>query len=286
MVACGEWLVKEEILTDAVLREFLLGKLDDAERERIEGLYLTDSEAREKVLVLEQELIEDYLEDSLSAEDREKFVLRYGQTSAQLQQLRITRAIKDWAVRKNAEGPKVPVQSSVWNRLRARLPVKPAFVIPIAATAMVAIVVSGVWLNSRMKRAALDEELAGLNTPASLREVPERMFGLNLSPGTVRSTDPQLVIKRPAAETAIVELHLLWIQRERYATYHAEVRRVGGDELFAISNLQAENNGRYEIRLRFRARIISPGQYQVKLSGIDSAGAAGITEEYLFIVDS
>lgn len=277
--------MKEEILTDAVLREFLLGKLDDAERVQIESLFLTDSEAREKILVLEQELIEDYLEDSLSAEDREKFLLRYGQTAAQLQQLRITRAIKDWALRKNSEVQKVPVQSSIWNRLRARLPLKPAFVIPITVTAMLAIVVSGVWLNSRMKRAAFEQELAQLNTPASLREVPEWMFALNLSPGAVRSTDPQLVIKRPAAATAIVELNLLWIQKERYQTYHAEVRRVGGDELFAISNLQAENNGRYEIRLRFPARIISRGQYQVKLSGIDS-GAVGITEEYVFTVDS
>ena len=94
--------MKEEILTDAALREFLLGKVDDEERARIESLFLTDSEAREKVLVIEQELIEDYLEDSLTAEDKEKFLLRYGQTAAQLQQLRITKAIKDWAVRENA----------------------------------------------------------------------------------------------------------------------------------------------------------------------------------------
>jgi len=82
MVACGEWIVKEEILPDALLREFLLGKVGDEERVRIESLFLTDPEAREKILVIEQELTEDYLEDSLSAEDREKFLSRYGQTAA------------------------------------------------------------------------------------------------------------------------------------------------------------------------------------------------------------
>jgi hypothetical protein len=276
--------MKEEILTDAALREFLLGKVDEEEGARIENLFLTDSEAREKVLVVEQELIEDYLEDSLTAEDREKFLLRYGQTAEQLQQLRINKAIKDWAIRENASQT-VPAELSTWQRLRARVRLRPVFVIPIAVTAMIAIVVTCVWLNSRMKHAAIEQELAQLNSPASLREVPERMFSLNLSPVAVRSTEPEIVIKRPAAATAIVELHLPWIQKERYPTYHAEIRSVGGDESFTIPNLQAENNGRYEIRLRFPARIISRGQYQVRLSGIDSAGAAGTNEEYVFIVD-
>src|ERR1044072_4951118 len=207
MVTCGEWPMKEEIPTDAVLREFLLGKLDEEEDARIETLFLTDSEAREKVLVVEQELIEDYLEESLPPEDRQKFLWRYGQTAEQLQQLRITKAIKDWAVRENASQA-VPTELSTWQRLRARLRLRPVFVIPIAVTAMIAIVVAWVWLNSRMKTAGIEQELAQLNSPASLREVPEQMFPFNLSPVTVRSTEPQIVDKRPAAATAIIELHL------------------------------------------------------------------------------
>jgi len=276
--------MKEEILTDAVLREFLLGKVDDEEAARIESLFLTDSEARERILVIEQELIEDYIEDSLTAGDREKFLLRYGQTAAQLQQLRITKAIKDWALRENA-AQTIPAKVSTWNRLRTALRLKPAFIIPITVTAIIAIVVGGIWLNTRIKRAALEKELAQMNTPASLSEVPEHMFSLNLSPIMVRSTQPELVIKRPAAATAIVELHLPWIQKERYPTYQAQIRSVGGDELFTIPNLQAENAGRYEVRLRFPARLIGRGQYQVTLSGIDNGGAAGISEEYAFIVD-
>ena len=276
--------MKDEIPTDAVLREFLLGKIDEEETARIESQFLTDSEAREKVLVVEQELIEDYLEDSLSGKDREQFLLRYGQTAAQLQQLRITKAIKDWALRENAM-VQTPVASSIWSRLRARQWLKPVFVIPITVTAIIAIVVGGIWLNTRMKRAAFDRELAQLNSPASLREIPEQMFSFNLSPVVVRSTESEIVIKRPAAATAIVELHLPWIQKERYPTYHAEIRRVGSDESYAIPNLQAENNGRYEIRLRFPARVLSRGQYQVRLSGIDNGGAGGTSEEYAFTVD-
>src|SRR5262249_37342579 len=169
MVTCGEWPMNEEMLTDAVLREFLLGKVDVEESARIESLFLTDPEAREKLLVVEQELIEDYLEDSLTAEDREKFLLRYGQTAEQLQELRITKAIKDWALRENALHA-VPIELSTWQRLRARVRLRPVFVIPIAVTALIAIVVGGVWLNGRMIRAAIERELTQLNAPANLRD--------------------------------------------------------------------------------------------------------------------
>jgi len=275
--------MKEEILTDAALREFLLGKVDEEEGARIENLFLTDSEAREKVLVVEQELIEDYLEDSLTAEDREKFLLRYGQTAEQLQQLRINKAIKDWAIRENASHT-VPAELSTWQRLRARVRLRPVFVIPIAVTAMIAIVVTCVWLNSRMKHAAIEQELAQLNTPANLREKPPQMTSLDLTPIAVRSLERRNEFKQ-SADVRIVELRLPWIQKERYSTYQAEVRRGGGDESFTIPNLQAENDGLSIIRLRVPTHILTRGQYQIRLSGIDSGGVAGASEEYAFIVE-
>ncbi len=275
--------MKEEILTDAVLREFLLGKIDDEESAWIESLFLTDSEAREKVLVIEQELIEDYLEDSLTAEDREKFLLRYGQTAAQLQQLRINKAIKDWAVRENASHT-VPVRLSTWERLRTIVRLRPVLVIPIAVTAIIAIVVAGVWLNNRMKRAAIEQELAQLNTPANLREVPPQMVSMELTPIAVRSLERQKEFKK-SADVQFVELRLPWIQKEHYPTYQAEVRRVSDDESFTIPNLQAEGDDLSSVRLRLPVSILNRGQYQVRLSGIDSGGDAGTTEEYAFSVD-
>ena len=276
--------MKEEILTDAVLREFLLGKVDDEECARIESLFLTDSEAREKVLVIEQELIEDYLEDSLTAEDREKFLLRYGQTAAQLQQLRITRAIKDWAVRENASVKAVPAGPSTWERLRVRIWLRPVFVIPIAVTAIFAIVCVAVWLNTRMKHAAIEQELAQLNTPASLREIPPQMVSMNLTPVVVRSLEQRNEFSKSAG-VQILEVRLPWIQKERYLNYQAEVRRIGSDESVTIPNLQTENDGSSTIRLRLPAHFLTRGQYQIRLSGIGDSGTIGVTEEYMFTVD-
>src|SRR5215212_10197786 len=90
--------MKQEIFTDTLLRQYLLGKVDDEERQRIEKLFITDSQARDRILSAEQELIEDYLEDSLTTEDKEIFLAQYARTPEQQRKLRINKSIKDWAV--------------------------------------------------------------------------------------------------------------------------------------------------------------------------------------------
>lgn len=273
--------MKEELLTDALLREFLLGRVDDEERARIEDLFLTDPEARERVLVVEQELMEDYLEDELTSGDRENFLLRFGQTTAQQQQLRIDKAIKDWAVRENASSQIVRNNHSIWGELRTVLRMRPVFAIPVAVALIIPIVVAFILVNNRVKRDTIEQELARLNTPASLREAPPQTVLRDLSPVTVRGIEEQTEVKK-SADTQFVELRLPWIQKERYSMYKAEVRRLSGDESFTIRNLHGEDDGRYVIRVRLPARILTRGQYQVQLSGFDDSGAVSQVEEYQF----
>jgi hypothetical protein len=286
MATTGVLPMKEESVTDALLREFLLGKLADEDRERIEGLFLTDSPTRERVLALEQDLIDDYLEDSLSQGDKERFLSRYAQTDEQRRKLRITGAIKDWAVREaRAPHPAAPTVSG-WSRFWTWLRLKPRFVVPIAVTIVIAAVLAIVWLNSRTeqrKHFAVEQELAQLNSPTSLREFSPEMASFDLRPVSVRSIKPQAELKIPA-EIRFVELQLPWIQNERYSMYQAEVRRLGDRESFTISNLQAENNGRYTIKLRLPARMLTSGDYQITLTGISTDGSAKSSEEYSFVV--
>ena len=279
--------MKEEGFTDALLREFLLGKVNEEERERIEGLFLTDSQARERILGAEQDLIEDYLEDSLTAEDKVLFLARFGHTSAQQRQLRINKSIKDWALKEAASTHAVSAKVSALSRLRELFRLKPAFVIPIVVTAMIVIAVTAVWLSSRREQQdryrAIEQELVQLNTPSSLREFPPNMTSLELSPVSVRSAEQEREFKKPA-ETRLVELRLPWRQKERYSSYRAEISRVGGDELFKISSVQPENDGGDRVRIRLPAYALRRGHYRVRLTGITPDVGAGLTEEYTFAV--
>jgi hypothetical protein len=278
--------MKDETLTDALLREFLLGKVDDEERQRIESLFLTDSQTRERVLVLEQDLIEDYLEDSLTEEEKERFVLRYAQTEEQRRTLRITNSIKNWAMTQarssQPAAATVPVRSGLWARLRQN----PVFAIPIVVMIVIAIVLAIVWLNSRReqrKHVAIEQELAELNSPASLHEVLPQTISLDLRAVSVRGVESQPQVKIDS-EIRFIELHLPWLQQERYSMYQAELRRVGDDESFTISNIAAGSADGYTIRIRVAAYMLSRGQYQIHLSGIASDKSLSPPEEYSFLV--
>ena len=288
--------MKDDSITDALLREFLLGKVDDQERERIENLFLTDSQARERVLAAEEDLIEDYLEKNLTTSDTERFLAVFAQTAEQRRKLRIRESIKEFAA---ADAPvsQIPTNISGWSRLRSRFRLKPLFAIPIAF-ATVAIIVATVWLMSRTeqqnnRRFAIEQQLAQLNSPSSLREVPAQMVSLDLSPLTVRGVEKQVELKR-SPDIRIVELRLPWIQKEHFSNYHAQLRRLNDNQEFTIPNLQGEalqgsnvqatTDGPYVVRLRLPTNILTRGNYQIVLTGIAPDGTAAVPEEYSFAV--
>ena len=260
-------------IDDAFLREFLLGKVNDEERGRIEDLFLTDPQAKERVLGVEQDLIEDYLEGTLTTADSERFVSRYAQTAEQQRRLRITKSIKDWALAEAASSVPAKTSGRRWFGFR------PAFAIPIAATAMIAIVVAALWVSRRSEYSGIEQELAQLNAPSNLRAGPVL---LELSPVTVRGGASQAPLNRHSSDNGVVELRLLWIQKERYAGYEATIRRVGESQSFTVPNLQPESDGK-AIRLRLPARIFTRGTYQINITGDGSASSA---EEYQFTIDS
>lgn len=276
--------MKEESITDALLREYLLGKVAGEEQERIENLFLTDPHVRESVLAIEQELIDDYLEDSLTEGDKERFVSRYAQTEEQRRKLRISKSIKDWAVTEGTKPQAVAATVSTWSRLGAWLRLKHVFVIPIAVTLVIvlAILLLLSFIEQR-RHLAIQQELAQLNSPASLREVSPQMSSLELKPVTVRSVETQTEFK-PNSDIQIVELRLAWVQEQSYSRYQVEVSRVGGEKLFTIPNLQTENEDRNVIRIRLPARLLSRGHYLINLRGIANDGTLGQAEEYSFAV--
>ena len=270
--------MKQEIFTDTLLRQYLLGKVDDEERQRIEKLFITDSQARDRILSAEQELIEDYLEDSLTTEDKEIFLAQYARTPEQQRKLRINKSIKDWAVTAQAS----PSPSSIRSRFLERFRLKPAFVVPIAVVILMAVVIAIVWLNRTMEQRAIQQEVAQLNTPASLSQNPPNVISLRLTPITVRGGEGQnQLTKRP--DTQLIELQLPTIQRERYATYHAVVHRVEGKQPIVTADVEAENSK--PLRLRLPAHILTRGSYRIQLNGIAADGSTGQTEEYTFAVE-
>jgi hypothetical protein len=169
----------------------------------------------------------------------------------------------------------VPAKISYWSRLRERLRLKPAF-IPLAVAALIVIVVAAIWLSRREEHSAIEQELAQLNAPSNVQEVP---VSLELSPVTVRGVESKSLNARP--QSGVVVLRLLWIQNERYPGYQATIRRVGDNQSHTVHNLQPESDGK-AIRLKLPSHFLIRGTYQIVLSGLAADGSSSPTEEYTF----
>ncbi|MDX6529210.1 MAG: hypothetical protein QOH41_1500 [Blastocatellia bacterium] len=278
--------MKEKFVTDAEIRQFLLGSVDDLERQRIEGLFMSDAEFNQRVLIAEDELIEDYLEQSLAPKDSDKFLTQYGHAPEQQRRLRISRSIKDYAASEARLGQTPPeiVKRRVF--LSHVTPRNLRFFIPIAAAITIACIIGVVWLvRSNNRHVAIERELAELNAQPDLRVNPSQVVSLVLPPVSIRSVGPETTLT-PRADISVVELDLLWIQKERYPNYQVLVRRVGTNEEFGVSGLHIEARPTIgnSIRVRLPSDLLRDGLYQVTLTGAGPDGVASQGEEYTFVV--
>jgi len=238
--------MNEESVTDTLVRRFLLGDVDDLETERIERLFISEPEINTKILLAEDDLIEDYLENSLTPSDRDKFLGRYGYTAAERQKLRIAKSIKEFAAAEARLTQTAPAIAT-WRTFLASLRQRRVFV-PIAAVLTLSVLLAVAWLiqlnlkkaDENNRRLVIERELAELNARPDIREDPSRVPALILLPISIRSVGPQTEMKR-RVDIPVVQLDLLSNQKDKYPSYQAVVRRVGTNDQFKISGLRMEN---------------------------------------------
>ncbi|HSE18090.1 MAG TPA: hypothetical protein VLB46_13630 [Pyrinomonadaceae bacterium] len=277
--------MKEEPVSDALLRQFLLGNVDDQERQRLESMFVTGALSGERVMAAEQHLLDDFLENSLTPEDRARFLAQYGATPEEQRKLRIAKSIQEWEDSRQGEDALAAANASRWSSVGERFWQKPVFLVPVAAVFLIALICSAVWLRSRSEQRnshlAMQQELVRLNTPSMLREVSPATPPLQLMPGTVRSAEAENELT-PPLNAEFVELRLVWTQRERYPSYQATIRRFDEDEIFKIPIPQADKDN--DIRLRLPREFLIRGFYQVEVSGVSDDGTVALPEEYRFVV--
>ncbi len=279
-------------------RRFLLGEADEAEQRRVEETFMTDPEYREKLLLAEHDLIEDYLDDALSPAERERFRAHFLATPQQRRKVRIARSLKSYApVEFASHSPPAEGQStrnvSPLRRLANALSLRSPFVYVPLAGALVAAVLFGSWrliefrreqqLRAREESQRLEAEweLAQLNDPSRVGPpLPgATVISTALPPVSTRGSANRLP---PLAGAGVVELRLL-PSGEEYPSYSASLQRVGAASRYAIPNLRAADtpDGR-AVPVRIPARLIAPGQYRLTLRGIAADGRTEDADEYTF----
>jgi hypothetical protein len=211
-------------------RRYLLGEANDEERMRVERQYFADAGALERMEAAEEELIEDYVADRLSSEQRAQFERAFLSVPHRRARVATIRAL----MRAASADARVPAD----NRsapARAQPPLLRRLSLAAAAILLIAAGTWWVFGVSRGRPTAERPQVAESSAPAAsapaARSSP-RVFAVSISPSATRSAGEAGGIAVPDG-TDRVELRLEAEPGDaRVERARAVVRTVTGDEIW------------------------------------------------------
>lgn len=138
----------------AQIRRYLLGELPEAELLQVEDRLMTEDGFYDKIAIVEEELIEDYLRDALPADDRRQFETSFLSLPAARDHLAFSKELRELALRKAPsviwQAEKTDRASFQPNRLHTFLTRHLQPVTYAVIVSMLALIVTGSWLAYRL----------------------------------------------------------------------------------------------------------------------------------------
>jgi hypothetical protein len=275
-------------------RRFLLGYLDEGEHQIVAERLTTDAAYLELVLQAESELMEDYLGDQLSKEERERFDRYVLTNQQQVDQLNLMKGLRASATVRAASNSPPLVATIEPASTPSRRWLNPSWAsnsvakLSITAIVLVIVVVVGtiiVWRNqtSEINSSRLSEELIKLNAQQSL-SANAIYNGFIIGPlkgGLIRDEQAVKAFTIPKTEE-LVQLRLQ-IGAGDYQSFQAVLLTAENRELFTLPNLKATNiGGERVVVIYLPAKILTPGDYQLRLSGVTQNNQAVYLGRYNF----
>lgn len=268
------------------IRAYLLGGLDEESRERIESRFMTDPDFKEVVLLVEDELFEDYAFGTLPPQEREDFARRFTSDPRHAQKLRLIEGLKGRAEAEDRGGLAGDVtgrrRAPFWRRWlpgSARFRGSPrtlklafaAAVLMLGSLLILEVSQRGRW--RRDSREDIERELARLNAPADsggAQYSGAGLYTLTLSPVQTRGAGDAPVIA-VAGDEGLMQLRMTPLRGGRQS-YRASVQEVSGAELFAVGGLRPDNSEGETVVLYVPVKFLPPGDYLLRLAGLPGGG--------------
>lgn len=248
---------------ESLLRDYLLGRLDEAAREQIEERLLDDDEFEESLSAAQDSLIDDYVFDALPAAERESFDQNFVIDEERRRKLLFAQTVRAYLDRRQPP----------WKRLLPFLGEhKTGVAISLAAVLLVLLLAPAVLRLWRPpdEAALLRERRERVAAQFNRRPPDESIKAL---PTSELYLQPMLreesVIPHVTLNDAVERLTLnLAPPEERRDSYKATVLPVGGEELFIVRGLKPETDaGGASIPLNIPTEFLRTGDYEIQLRG-------------------
>jgi hypothetical protein len=263
------------------IRLYLLGLLPQEEQQPLEESLLTDAALYEELLIVEDELIDQYLAGELTGRERDAFEAHFINAPERRQQVRFADTLRRYVADKGAvvasattaESSEVYVQGATTGRQSRSLVSwlstrNPALAFSLAAAALV--LVCGLsWIAVRTLRP----------------RAPGQVLTVMLTPDIhTRSGGDVQQVSIPAGTDAVrLQLRLT---SDEFQTYSATLLDSEGATISTTDNLKPETAGGVRnVILSVPARAVPPGEYQLKLKGVNADGKSETAESYRFRIE-
>lgn len=261
------------------LRQYLLGNLAPEESAPLEERLLTDGEYYQELLILEDELVDQYLSGEQSNAERESFEAHFLLTPERQQKVRFSHTLKRYLHNTESANENsvvkiaaAPVAISIAERGSVRSPFF-SFLSrnPILSYSLAAAVVLIVGAVSWM----------ALKNPGT--QGPSKVLAVTLTPGLTRADGQITKISIPPGTDAL-QLKLQ-LPRADYLSYRAVLVGEDRSELWSADDLKPVlSNATTFIEANIPSRIVRPGDYEVKVSGLLSSGQFEAAQRFTFRV--
>lgn len=225
---------------DTPLRDYLLGRLPEAEAERLEARLVEDDEVFQTLRGVEDDLFDEFARGTLGADDREAFQRRYGD---QNQRVRFARAL----ARRSASVVAFP---------------RPRWIGLAAAASFVA--VFGILVT---QRATPPAGPATATPPLRPPATGGAEVLLTVALGTSRASGATPSVTVPA-DAATLRLRVRVDPEDRFENYSAALRSASGTVVWQSGDVRGVvEEGDLILRLAIPAASLKDGSYELAARG-------------------
>jgi len=266
------------------MRNYLLGNLEAERRAALKESILCDAGIYEELLVVEEELIDEYITNNLSPSERQQFETNFLITAERQNSLRFGRVLRRYLDSQPFFVPpdEIPVTTGRQDEIDAPATkffsfAAGSFARTTTLAVSTAVVVGLVTLTLFCWRANRKPEQPTVQANSS------QPLTVTLTPGSMRSEGT--VTPRVSVPPKGVNVRLdLQVSNPNFHNYKSELFRES-KSLQTAGELKAEPQGeQHVVPWTITGDVLSPGDYQVKLSGVVESGPDEFIDNYSFRV--
>lgn len=261
-----------------LIKRYLLGDLDEERLEQIEERLLTDVELQDTLSGAQDHLIDEYVFDLLTENERGLFKRNFLLTPERLHKLRLSQALSKYTEADAADAravrtsrPDASWQKPFYFLQRHKLAAALSSVVVLLTVSYGGWSVYQRWqlkerlLKLRAQQLEVQQELAKLNM-GQAPELPAAVAVLPLRHLLVRDAGEN---RRAVITSGINVLQLrLELNEDNFPSYRAVIETDDGTGMYTVNNLKAQSaGGNKAVSLNLPSRLLPTGDYQVHLSG-------------------